>query len=243
MMRQQNGAILGLIPARGGSKGMPGKNLRLLGGQPLIAHSIQAAHASRLLTRPIVSTDDRGIATVARRFGGDVPFLRPEDLAKDCTPTLEVMLHAIAETEAHSKEKLDLIVLLQPTAPLRSTEDIDATIEALLRTGADSAFTVSPPRDNPFYAYMLSGERPQRLLQNFAPATRRQDYPDVYVRNGSVYVTRRDVLVEQRSIYGRDSVAHIMPSHRAANIDEEIDLQWAEFLLARQAAFKKQHAA
>jgi len=230
--------ILGVIPARGGSKGLRRKNLRTLAGKPLVAHAIEAARASRCLSRAIVSTDDEEIAAVARAWGGDVPFLRPARLGGDDVAQIDVVRHAVFAVEAESGARVDVVVLLQPTAPLRTADDIDATVALLLESGADAAFTVSEPlHDNPHVAYTLDeGGRAHPLHPTGVAATRRQVLPRTYVRNGAVYAARRETIIGKHSFYGDDARAHVIPPERAINIDSELHLALAECLAARQRA-------
>lgn len=230
--------VLGVIPARGGSKGVERKNLRVLAGRPLIAHAIEAARASRVLTRAIVSTDDEEIAAVARGWGGDVPFLRPASLGGDDVAQIDVARHAVLAVEEETGRRVDVVVLLQPTAPLRTAEDIDATVELLLASGADAAFTVSEPlHDNPHVAYTLDADgRVHPLLPAAAIASRRQALPRAYIRNGAVYAARRETVIEKRSFFGDDARAHVIPAERGINIDTELHLALAEWLAARRSA-------
>ncbi|TAK12658.1 MAG: acylneuraminate cytidylyltransferase family protein [Anaerolineae bacterium] len=227
--------IFAVIPARGDSKGLIQKNTRLLGGLPLIAHTLRAAQTSRLLTRAIVSTDDLRITAVAREHGGEVPFRRPEHLATDTASTLSVVLHALGWLETAEKILPDIVVLLQPTAPLRTAEDIDAALTLLLENKVDSVVSFSPPlADNPYYAYAsVRGEFvPLKLV---VPGTRRQDLPEPVMRNGAIYAIRRDALISTNNFYGRKMLPYFMPPERGINIDNDLTLALAEFLLGRAA--------
>lgn len=227
--------VLGLIPARGGSRGFPGKNIAPLGGLPVIAHSIRAAAAARRLTRTIVSTDDPVIAETCRRHGADVPFLRPAELARDDTPTLPVLLHALAAL----KEPYDAVMILQPTSPLRLPADIDAAVQLLERDpAADSVISVVAVDDN-HPARMKRIEDGVLVDPPFAEAfegQRRQDLPPLYLRNGAIYLTRTPVLTGRHSIKGDRCLAYVMPRERSINIDQPLDIVFAEALIARQEA-------
>jgi len=220
------GATLGLIPARGGSKSVPRKNVRELAGKPLIAWTVEAALASAL-DRVVVSTDDEEIAEVARAAGAEVPFLRPVELARDDTTDLPVYRHALA---ALGSEPV-AVAWLRPTAPLRAVADIDAAVELLLETGADAVRSVCRAEHSPYWMGRLDDGRFVPLLD--AIPDRRQLLPDVYRLNGAVDVARcssvRDVL------FGGDVRAYVMPLERSADIDSELDLAVAELLLARAA--------
>lgn len=230
--------ILGVIPARSGSKGVPKKNIKPLGGKPLIAWTIAAANAS-CLTRTVVSTDSAEIAEIAAQHGGDVPFVRPADLATDhalALPTILHALHATEETLSASESAFDAVMMLQPTTPFRTAADIDGAIEKLISTGADSVISVidvgghHPAR----MKYLDAGD--QLVDPPFAESVEnqpRQQLPPMYLRNGAIYLTQRRVL-ETGSFKGRDCRAWIMPEERSINIDTETDFRYAEWLLAER---------
>jgi N-acylneuraminate cytidylyltransferase/CMP-N,N'-diacetyllegionaminic acid synthase len=220
-----------LIPARGGSKGIPHKNIRDLAGKPLIAYTIEAALKSKALERVIVSTDDVKIAKVARSYGAEVPFLRPAELAKDDTPSLLVIQHAVKYIEEDEGRKLDVVVILQPTSPLRSEKYIDEAVEKLLRTGADSVITVCKVRHHPFWSFTVKGDRVYPFSEKGIAVSRRQDLPEIYAVNGAVYAVRRNVLFEQNSVFGRDTKAVVMPYEESVEIDDYFDLFVAEMVM------------
>src|SRR5262249_45706679 len=222
--------VLGLIPARGGSKGMPRKNIRLMRGKPLLQYTAEAALSARLIDRVILSTDDEEIAEVGRSCGLEVPFLRPPQLAEDSTPTLPVIQHALRWMEANV-ERFDAVCLLQPTNPLRRAEHIDACIELLERTNADAVVTVLPvPAEyNPHWVYFEEQNGLLRLSTGEVnPIPRRQELPPAFHREGSVYATRRDVLINENSLYGRRVIGHLMDPQQSANIDNQDDWERAE---------------
>lgn len=223
--------VLAIIPARGGSKGVPRKNIRDVAGKPLIAWSIEAGKRSRYIDRLMVSTEDAEIAEVARRCGAEVPFLRPAHLAKDDTPGIDPVLHAIAELPGY-----DLVVLLQPTSPLRDSADIDGCLELCLSTGASGCVSVTEPDKSPYWMYTVTGEGTMRPLLEPEGATRRQDLPTVWALNGAVYVARVENLVAERSFVTADTRAYPMPKDRSADIDTEIDLVMADLLLRKRCA-------
>ena len=229
--------VLGVVTARGGSKGIPKKNLCLLAEIPLLQYTAEAARAASGLTRVILSTDDPEIAEAGRRLGFDVPFLRPVELARDDTPSIPVIQHAVRYLQ-RCADAYDAVFVLQPTNPLRRPADIDGPIKLLQRTGADSVISVTdvghhhPARmkivnldgrvTNPPFAEEYEGQ-PRQLLPKF------------YLRDGSVYLTRTDVLIEQNSLAGDHCQAWIVPRERACSIDTPWDLLLAEQILARQA--------
>jgi CMP-N-acetylneuraminic acid synthetase len=225
--------VLGIVTARGGSKGIPRKNLRPLGGKPLIAWTAEAALGATRLARTILSTDDAEIAAAGRAAGLDVPFMRPAELATDRAPTLPVLQHAVRTLEADG-DRYDAICLLQPTNPLRTSELIDTCIARFAATAADSLITVLrvPPEHNPHWVYFEGPDATLHLATGeAAPIPRRQDLPAAYHREGSIYITRRDVLIDQGSLYGTRVVGHEVDAARHVNIDTEDDWAHAEALV------------
>jgi CMP-N-acetylneuraminic acid synthetase len=222
--------VLGIIPARGGSKGVPRKNIRMLEGKPLLEYTAEAALAARRLSRVILTTDDEEIAAVGRRCGLDVPFRRPAELARDDSPTLPVVRHAVAFLEG-TGDRFDAICLLQPTTPLRRAEHIDACIELIQTTGADAVVTVLPIPDehHPHWVYFRDDEGWLRLSTGgTVPVSRRQDLPRAFHRDGSVYVTRRDVVMDEHSLYGKRVTGYLMDPEDSVNIDGPDDWALAE---------------
>lgn len=227
-----NKRSLAIIPARGGSKGVPRKNIRLVAGRPLIAYTIEAAKASRCLTRFVISTEDVEIAAVARSLGCEV-VERPVELAYDDTPMVPVVQHALAHVERNG-DYFDYIVVLQPTSPLRTGQDIDAALTRLIEAGADSIVSV----------YQVGDAHPARMYYfvdgylspyEQEPSHRlRQKMPPVYLRNGAIYACHRDVLVGRHTLIGERPLAYIMSRENSINIDDELDLLLADMLLRRR---------
>lgn len=225
--------VLGLITARGGSKGVPRKNIRLLCGKPLLQYTAEAALAAAALQRVVLSTDDEEIAQVGRDCGLDVPFLRPLELARDDTPTLPVLQHAVRFLEENGA-CFDAICLLQPTNPLRRAADIDGCVALWKNGNADAVMTVLPvPAEyNPHWVYFQQGDGTLFLsTREAAPLPRRQQLPAAYHREGSVYVVSRDVLMQQNSLYGSRLLGYAMNAERSINIDTPEDWRRAEQLL------------
>jgi CMP-N-acetylneuraminic acid synthetase len=223
-----------VIPARGGSKGIPRKNLAPLLGKPLLAYTIEAAKASGFLTDIVVSTEDQEIAAVSRDCGAQVPFYRPPELASDKALSLPVVMHALREMEQLTSKPYDIVVMLQPTSPLRSAHDIDSGIQLLLDTGADSVISVvDVGGHHPFRMKRVVGQNflINFIDQGFEDMRPRQELPPVYIRSGALYVVRRSVLAEQHTFVGGDCRAYVMPEVRAINIDTRLDLMFAEQLL------------
>ncbi len=232
-MSQFSPNVLALVTARGGSKGLPGKNLRPLAGKPLIAWSIEAAKVSRFTRRVVVSTDDQPIADVARQWGADVPFMRPPELARDDTPHLPVIIHAVTWLEDNEAEVFDYILLLQPTSPLRSAEDIDSAIRLAYEKNAESVASVSEALSHPYLCKTIGshGELSPFITPPTGLDLRRQNLPKAYALNGALYLTRRDVLLEGKRIHGETALAYVMPFERSLDIDDELDFQIAEYLV------------
>jgi CMP-N-acetylneuraminic acid synthetase len=224
--------VLGVVTARGGSKGIPGKNTRLLGGKPLLAWTAESAKRATGLARVILSTDDEEIASVGRTCGLEVPFMRPAELADDRTPTLPVLQHAVAWCEERG-DRYDSICLLQPTNPFRPSDLIDRCIAELERSGADAVVTVSavPADYNPHWVYFADADGALRIATGEStPISRRQDLPPAVHREGSVYVTRRDVLVGG-SLYGSRLVGVEVDASRGVNLDTLEDWARAEAMI------------
>lgn len=228
---------LGVIPARGGSKGVPRKNIRELAGRPLLAYTIEAALASKLLTRVVLSTDDDEIATVGARLGVNAPFRRPAELATDSAKAIPVLEHALRFVEDEEKRTYDAVLMLQPTTPFRTTEDIDGALSLLATSGADSVISVvDVAGHHPARMKYLEGDR--LIDPPFCEACEnqpRQELRPMFLRNGGIYATRREVLLAG-SLKGRDCRAWVMPASRSVNIDDELDFRYAAWLRAEGLA-------
>jgi CMP-N,N'-diacetyllegionaminic acid synthase len=230
--------ILGIIPARGGSKGVPRKNLTPLLGKPLIAYTIESALNSQYLTDVVVSTEDEEIARVSSSLGALVPFIRPAELATDSATSLPVIQHAITEMEKNKGFKYDIIVYLQPTTPLRTTQNIDEGIQLLLDTDADSVVSVVDVGGNhPLRMKRLIHEN---ILINYIDQGHedmrpRQQLPPVYIRSGELYISKRSVIMEQGLMVGNDCRGYKISPEWSANIDTQFDLLLAEYLLKKRS--------
>ena len=218
--------IVAIIPARGGSKGIPRKNIRELAVKPLIAYTIEAAKKSKYIAKIICSTDDEEIALVAKTFGAEVPFLRPKELAKDDTPMLPVIQHAVRFLEEKGLN-IDLVILLQPTSPLRSEKEIDAAIEKLIETNADSVVTVHKV-DSHSRRFRLERDRLLPLQEKYFQS--HQEAPDLYALNGAIYIFRRDTLMKDNTFYGEDIRAIVMKEEKSIDIDTPFDFFIAEMI-------------
>ncbi len=228
--------VVGIVPARGGSRGLPGKHLRLVAGRPLIDWTFEAARSSRRLDRVVLSTDDEAIAAHARTLGVDVPFLRPAALAADETPMVDVLRHAVAELTAQGAPP-DVVVLLQPTSPLRTAAHIDAALDLLERSGADAVVSVVevPHRFNPVSVLRIEADRVAPWLDGPA-VTRRQDKPHVVARNGPAVLAVRAHVVAEGRLYGPDTRALPMRDEDSIDVDTAWELAVAELALLRRSA-------
>lgn len=216
-------ATLGLIPARGGSKGIPRKNLLPIAGKPLIAWTIEAALAAKCIDRVVVTTDDEEIARVAKTYRADVPFLRPAELARDETPGIDPVLHAIDAVTGY-----DRVVLLQPTSPLRTAADIDSAI-ALAEAGASVVSVTEAVHADWIFAMDAHGALD---IGATPPVARRQDMVKRYALNGAIYVARCAILRESRGFLASGTLGYVMPAERSVDIDGPLDWRLAELLLA-----------
>jgi N-acylneuraminate cytidylyltransferase len=229
--------ILGIVPARGGSKGIPGKNIRCLKDQPLIGYSFEAAANSKYLSRTVLTTDSEAIAKVGHDYGVEVPFMRPAQFSDDNASANDYITHCLEYLLTTEGYEPDLVVLLQPTCPFRNSEDIDACIELLFDSDADSVVSVTelPTKYHPNWQFTVSDEG---LLRPFGEsgwesiATARQQLKPTYTRNGAVYAFPYELYQSTKRIYGNKVKAYIMPAERSVNIDDMEDWQAAEQYLS-----------
>jgi CMP-N-acetylneuraminic acid synthetase len=224
--------ILGVVPARGGSKGVPNKNIKALNGKPLIAYTIEAGLRSVLMTDMIVSTDSEMIKLVAESFGGRVPFLRPPGLSHDRSLAIPTIQHAVSTYEKIVGFTYDYIIMLQPTAPLRLAEDIDKSLEQLISSDADSIISVVDVGNyHPFKMKTIEDGFLKDYLNTGFENPPRQELPPVYIVNGAIYATKRDILMNENSFKGGSCIPYIMSPERSANIDTITDFIVAEYHL------------
>ena len=224
--------ILAIIPARAGSKGLPGKNIRPLLGKPLIAWSIEQTLRSKYIDKVMVSTDSPLIAAIARKYGAQAPFLRPKELASDTAKIADVILDVLQRLE-NGGDPFDLIMLLQPTLPLRSSIDIDASIEWLSARKAESLVSVCQAEHLPLWCntlpkdYSMKDFIKQRFIKN------RQGLPVFYRLNGAIYLSDWQCFKKRKNFFGAKTVAFIMPQERSVDIDTKLDFEFAEFLKSK----------
>ena len=226
-----NYKIIAIIPARGGSKGIPRKNIKLLAGKPLIAHSIENALKSKYIDIVIVSTEDEEIAEISRRYGAEV-LERPEELAKDETTTIDVIFHVLEVLGANNFTP-KTIVLLQPTSPLRKAEDIDNAIMLFLDSDCESVVSVCEVEHPPYWSFRIEERYLKSLFDKRYLRMRRQDLEKAYIPNGAIYVSTPQTLYKYKGFYCNYIIPYIMPIERSVDIDNEIDFMLAELLMRR----------
>ena len=224
--------IIAIIPARGGSKGIPRKNIKLLAGKPLVAYSIEVAIKSKYITKVFVSTDDEEIAQISKEYHGEV-IKRPNGLAKDDSPTIDAVIHVL-DTLQREKDSPDLIVLLQPTSPLRTVEDIDDALEIFMKNDCEAV--VSSNFDPSLY---LSFKIEKSYLKPFLGkkyfSMRRQDLSPLYRPNGAIYIIKPEILLKYKSFYPPKTIPYLMPKKRSIDIDDELDFLISDFLISHDS--------
>lgn len=227
--------VLGIVPARAGSRRVPGKNTRLVGGVPLVTRSIQSAAAATSLTVVCVSSDDEQVLTTAAAFSQVQVLRRPAKLATDTALAIEYVKHALSTLEERGIPPFDAVAIVQPSSPFTTAADIDETVAKLLQTGADSTVTVVELDHalQPAKFKRLEGDRLRAYFEEEAGRMAAHELPKLYVRNGSVYAART-ATIARGSLLGDDSRAVVMPKERSVDINDELDFAFAEFLLTRQ---------
>jgi CMP-N,N'-diacetyllegionaminic acid synthase len=217
-----------VIPARGGSKGIPGKNIKRLAGLPLIAWTIREAKKTKLIDRLIVSTENKKIATVAKKYGAEVPFRRPAYLSRDSTPGIKPILHACRKIVGYTE-----VVCLQPTSPLRTAKDIDRLIAFARKRSADSVVSVSPAAKHPAWTYQIApGQALMPFLRKGFTSLRQQLGP-AYALNGSVYYARISWILRSKKFLGGRTLGFVLPKERSVDIDDLVDWKIAQSLLKK----------
>lgn len=227
--------LLGLIAARGGSKGIPRKNIAPCGGLPLLAWTARAAHESGVIDRLILSTDDLDIAAVAQEHGVEVPFMRPGQLADDKAASIDVVLHSLQWLEQHDGYIPEFVIYLQPTSPLRQGSDIRAAWETMNSKKAASVIGVSSADQHPLWAKRIDeGGRLSSYLQGVEVPPTRQQLPPAYVVNGAIYLSCREALVKTGTFYGEPCYGEVMSPEASIDIDSPLDLEIADLLLRKR---------
>lgn len=218
--------ILAIIPARGGSKGIPRKNIKKISGKPLIAWTIEESKKSRYLDRIIVSTEDEEIAEISKSFGAEVPFLRPKELSEDTTPGIEPILHAIEALPGY-----DYVMLLQPTSPLRTVEDIDMIISLMIEKDYKSMVSVCLSDKTPSWMFKLTQEDNLESYVQEEVVTRRQEGEELYSLNGAIYLINSKELTNNKSFFTSNTKGFVMPKERSFDIDDSVDFKICEKFL------------
>lgn len=227
--------VVVIIPARGGSKRLPGKNIRPLNGMPLIGYSITAAHQARSVQRVIVTTDSAEIASVAKKFGAEIPFMRPKKLASDTAKTIDVLLHAVHFLEK-TDERPDIIVLLQPTSPFSQSLDIERAIKTLQTTKTNCCVSMCLVSERPEWMFTIRKNRAQPFMGSRGLQLRSQDLPELYTLNGAIYVIRTNFLMRRKKIIDPKSLSSIiMPRERSIDIDTKQDFMMAQSMIKKQS--------
>lgn len=223
--------VLGIIPARGGSKGIPGKNVKNLAGRPLLAYTFESAVNSKLLSKVILSSDSEEIINVAKDLGIEVPFKRPSDLALDETPAIDVVRHAVEHFQSQGEE-FDAVCLLQPTSPIRGKDLIDSAIDRSISSDFDSVISVRvvPDEFNPHWCFEEEDGKLKIATGEKKIIPRRQELPTAFYRDGAVYIVKVEVLMEQNSLYG-EKIGFVLSSGPHVNLDVPSDWEEAEILL------------
>lgn len=225
--------ILGTICARGGSKGVPNKNIRNLAGKPLIYYTISVMKKWGKASKIICSTDSHEIARIANEYGAETPFMRPKELASDTAPKIPVIQHALRFCEQHYKTQYDAVVDLDPTAPLRSVNDLNKAFDEFIQTRAQVLYSVTIAKKNPYFNMIELDEKGNAQLSKSLGSEyfRRQDAPIVYEINGSIYCYDRDYLINASSLHCEREKVYVMDEISSVDIDREIDFKFVEFLL------------
>jgi CMP-N-acetylneuraminic acid synthetase len=232
--------VVCVIPARGGSKGLPGKNVKDLCGKPLIAYSVEHARQSKYIDRVVVSTEDENIAKISLESGAELPFMRPMELAGDSIATVDVLLHAIDWLECKEKYSFNILVLLHVTTPLRSVEDIDNSIALLVEEKADNVFSAVEAHKNPYFNMVELNEKGYAALVKQGNFTTRQSAPVVYDMNASIYVWWKELLKVKKNIFLDKTKIYVMPKERSVDIDDNLDFKIAEMMMAERKKNKEQ---
>ena len=231
--------IIAMIPARGGSKSILKKNIKKLLGKPLLAWTIEAAKKSKYIDKIIVSTENKEIAEISKKYGAEVPFLRPEELAKDKSSTIDAIFHAL-EVLKEQNYTPNVVILLQPTSPLRNAEDIDSAIELFEAADCESVVSVCEVEHSPYWCFEIEKGYLRSLFGDEYLMMRRQDLKGVYIPNGAIYISTPPTLYKYKSFYCNHTIPYIMPIRRSIDIDNEIDFMLAESVMQKYGGIATQ---
>ncbi len=229
-----NKNLLVIIPARGGSKGLPNKNLLIMNGKPLIAWTIEAAKKCEFVDKVVVSTDSLQIREVSNLYGAETPFLRPKELSDDSALSIDVVLHAIQNFNDY-----EYVCMLQPTSPLRTEIEIEKAFKMLLKHNANACVSVTESNQSPYWSFQISKDEKLKPLFDFENLPlRRQDLPNTYYLNGAIYIAKSNWLVNSRSFLTNETIAYVMSSDISIDIDTIDDFKLAENYLVKQNLLK-----
>ena len=231
--------MIAIIPARGGSKGVPDKNIKAIQGKPLIAYTIECALASENIDRVICSTDSPAIAEIANQYGAEVPFMRPDELASDRANAMDTYLYTIDKLGQAGDHYEEFIVLL-PTSPLRLSIDIDNAVKLFRENQADSVLSYTAMQHPPFWARTINSRlHPENYFPNETGLKNRQELQQAYICNGSIYIFKYSLLKEKRVYETENTFAYIMPVERSIDIDSELDFKLAECIMINEHGLQK----
>ncbi len=223
--------ILAIIPARGGSKGVYRKNVRDLNGKPLISYTIEAAKKSKYINRLVVSTDDFEIAETSKKYGAEIPCLRPEDLSGDVAPTVDCVVHMLNYLKESEGYIPTHVMLLQCTSPLRNFKHINEAVEKLKSSSENALISVCESEVNPYWTNVFDGELLKPFIKDGYKITRRQDLPDVYRINGAIYLIETELLLKEKTFQPSSLTGYVMDSYYSIDIDTELDFKIAEVIM------------
>ena len=230
-------SLLAIMPARGGSKGLPGKNIKEFCGKALIAWSIEVAETCSAIDRVVVSTDDDKLVDVVKKYGAEAPFERPAELANDAASTINVIFHTIDWLREHQNFRPKYILLLQPTSPLRTVEDIEGTIQTLKDKDAQAVVSVCETDHHPWWSNILSEDGNMKdFIMPKILNKRRQDLPKYYRLNGAIYLAATKYLRKRNGFFGPNTFAYEMPKERSVDIDSDLDFKLVSLLLQEKNA-------
>lgn len=226
----KNKKFLAIIPARGGSKSIPNKNIMSICGKPLIAYTIDAGKKSKYIDEIIVSTDSDVIKMIAQKYGAKVPFLRPEELSNDTSKSIDVVMHAI-DFYKKNNVSFDYVILLQPTSPLRTFEHLDKAIEKLIESNSTSLVSVCEADENPVLMRSIENEKLKEVISFEGTNLRRQDLPTFYIFNGALYINSNDMLINKKKFVDENTIPYVMDKESSIDIDTMLDARLVELII------------
>lgn len=226
--------VLAIIPARGGSKGLPGKNILGLKGIPLIAHTILAAKSSKVISRVVVSTEDSHIANIGKSFGAEVPCLRPKELAEDSSNVIEAIFHMLNYLKTKENYNPKYIVLLQGTSPLRNSNHIDEAIEKMINGNFNGIISVCECEVNPYWTNIFKGDQLEYFIKEGKNISRRQDLPKIYRYNGAIFAATEEFFLKEKSFEGKGVTGYVMDRESSVDIDTEFDFNLVKMIMENE---------